>query len=120
MSRSVTPPYDALRALEQQPRLVLRKVSAIMPMSEEMIFDHSGPEFERKGVEYTVTPTNEDWAKYHRAKSGMLALKAYDAVLGLEEVEILMPKPEVHYRFTETHEEWLARCRTLQAERKAA
>lgn len=102
---------------------ILNKLGAFITLTETQIFDEMGwqdDRYWRKHETYNVSPTNEDWAKYHRAKSGLLALQAYEGTEGLEEVEIPMPKPETRYRYTETHEEWLARCRTLQAERKAA
>jgi hypothetical protein len=80
----------------------------------------SDSRYHRKSEAYNVSPTNEDWAKYHRARSGLLALQAYEGTEGLEEVSVPMPKPETHYQFTETHEAWIERCRALQAERKAA
>ena len=120
MSRSVKMDYDKLRAPKPVPEFKLFKLGATFKITEEQIFWESGPEYQRKGVEYTVSPTNQDWANYHLAKAGLLALRNYEGTLGLEEVEVPIPRPEVHYRFTETHEEWLDRCRTLQAERKAA
>jgi len=126
MSRSVRQDYDKLRALQSEEKVIipeLHKHSAIMFFSEEQVFDSmswSDSRYHRKSEAYNVSPTNEDWAKYHRARSGLLALQAYEGTEGLEEVSVPMPKPETHYQFTETHEAWIERCRALQAERKAA
>lgn len=102
------------------------KFGATVILTEWQVFDEmvfADPRYARRGFEYVVAPTNEDWAKYHRAKAGMLALEAY---AGTEwggpdyGTEVHMPKPRTLFEYTETHEEWLARCRALDAERKAA
>lgn len=114
MSRSVRTNYEKL--------FNVVKLPATIRLTDEqfwMLAD-TDPAYERKVEPYNVSPTNEDWAKYHRAKAGLLALQAYDDAHGLGDIEILMPAPRTEYRFTETNEEWLDRCRALQAERKAA
>jgi hypothetical protein len=130
MSRSVRQDYDKLRTPEPEPAPepevtipVLHKFAAVMLLSEEQVFDGmswTDERYHRRADAYNVSPTNEDWAKYHRARAGLLALQNYEGTVGLEEVEVPMPKPETHYRFTETHESWIERCRALQAERNAA
>lgn len=120
MSRSVKEDYDKLRA----PKLGgLVKLAAVVHFTDEQIFDARSevdPRYARKAEGYNISPTNEDWAKYHRARAGLLALRNYENTVGLEDIEVPMPKPTTYYRFTETHEAWLERCRALDAEQEAA
>ena len=120
MSRSVKQDYPPKTTKVNAPKIgLVHSYGAIMFITDEALFDSMSwgdKEYQRKGVEYTVSPTAEDWAKYHLAKAGLLALQNYEPTLGLEEVEVPIPRPEVHYRFTETHDEWLARCRALRQE----
>ena len=114
MSRSVRTDYS---------KLILRKLGMTVTLTDEQLFwlmADTDPAYERKAEPYVVAPTNEDWAKYHRAKAGLLALQNYEGTWGLSEVEVPIPTPETHYKYTETHEQWLERCRALQAERNAA
>jgi len=126
MSRSVKPDYEALKTpmhVYAREGVTIRKIGMTIPFTEEQVLDlmaRDDSRFERRSEEYNVSPTNEDWAKYHRAKAGLLALQNYEDTIGADEVEIPMPRPKIKYRFTETHEEWLVRCRALQSERKAA
>lgn len=102
---------------------ILKKYSAITFISDELHFDllaETDSRYERKATKTIVGSTSEDWALYHQAKKALLTLKRYENTIGAEEVEVPIPKPKTHYHWLETVEEWLDRCRTLQAERKAA
>jgi len=102
---------------------ILKKQGAIMFISDAVIFEqlsYSDSRYERKATKTIVASTTEDWAKYHLAKRALLTLKDYENTTGAEEVEIPCPKPKTEYHFLETVDEWLDRCRALQAERTAA
>lgn len=129
MSRSVKQDYDKLRAAQAgghvyvQEASNIRYLGALVPKTDEMFFNALSIEdvrYVRKTEPYNVSPTNEDWAKYHRAKNGLLALQAYADTRGLEDVEIPMPKPKTKHRYIETQEAWLERCHALMAEGIAA
>lgn len=125
MSRSVRQDYDKLREAQSEGKVIIPiKLGVISKLSDEQIFlglaEAGYTDYERKAEAFNVSPTNEDWALYHRAKAGLLALRSYKNTEGLEHIEIPMPKPETKYKYTETAEAWLERCHALQAERKAA
>jgi hypothetical protein len=123
MSRSVRQDYDKLRTIPHhvfvQEGGAIRKIGMTIPVSWAVIFEEralSDSRYEQKARKTIVAPTSEDWAKYHLAKRALLTLKAYENTTGAEEVEIPCPKPKTEYEFLETVDEWLDRCRALQAE----
>lgn len=123
MSRSVRQDYEKLRTIPHhvyaQEGWTIRKIGMTIPVSWAVICEEmalSDSRYEQKARKTVVAPTAEDWAKYHLAKRALLTLNAYEGTIGAEEVEIPCPKPITHYEFLETIEEWLDRCRTLQAE----
>jgi hypothetical protein len=124
MSRSVRQDYDKLREAQSEGKVIIPfKIPVVTVIPWEAIFDDlalSDQRYARKSTAVTVSPTNMDWALYHRAKAGLLALRSYKNTEGLEHLEIPMPKPETQYHFTETAEAWLDRCHALYAERTAA
>jgi hypothetical protein len=126
MSRSVRQDFDVLRTphhVYARKGDVIGYIGVTVPLSDEQLFTVmaiDNPEYERKAIKTVVAATPEDWALYHQAKRGLLAVRAYEGSMGAEEVEIPCPKPRTEYHFLETVEEWLARCRTLREEQKAA
>lgn len=124
MSRSVRQDYDKLREAQSEGKVIIpMKIPHTAFIPFEVVFEelsYLDSRYARKTEPYNVSPTNEDWALYHRAKAGLLALRSYDKTEGLEHIEIPMPKPETRYKYTETVEAWLERCHALQGERKAA
>jgi len=122
MSRSVQLDFDKLRnpqAVYLRQGEVVTFIGTTIPMTEEQVFGHRSyvdGRYRRTTEPYNVSPTNEDWAKYHQAKKGLLQLQAYAGTIGAEDIEIPCPKPETKHRYTETHEAWLERCRVLEAE----
>lgn len=100
----------------------LTKMSAVFQISDEQLFILMGYEdkrYDRKHIRHESEPTAEDWALYHQAVRGKLAMEAYE---GTEwggpdtGTEVHKPEPRVTYEYLETHDEWLARCRALRQE----
>lgn len=97
----------------------LNKVSAVIHLSDEELFTWSNnPEYWRKTKTTVAEPTPEAWQRYRRAQKAMKILRAYE---GTEwggpdyGTEVHPPLPTTTYEYLETHEEWLDRCRKLQA-----
>lgn len=130
MSRSVRQDFGKLQNMLRERQesntakvIQFHKTSTTVKISDEQLFTLmalDNPEYERKARKTVVASTNHDWALYHQAKQGLLAVKRYEGTIGAEEVEIPCPKPVTHYEFLETVEEWLDRCRALRAEGLAA
>ena len=119
MSRSVTLDYDKLR---ERTIPTLTKHSAVIHISDELLFQdraYVDARYDRKHIRHWSEPTAEDWALYHQAVRGKLAMEAYE---GTEwggpdtGTDVHKPEPRVTYEYLETNDEWLARCRALRQE----
>ena len=124
MSRSVRQDYDKLRTAQSEDKVIVAfKIPAVRVIPWEAVFEDLATwdsAYARKTEEYNVSPTNMDWALYHRAKAGLLALRSYKNTEGLEHISVPMPRPATKHKYTETAEAWLERCHALYAERTAA
>lgn len=99
----------------------MNKNYAAVSISAEVLFMEMSwrdPRYVRKANRTSTPPTAEAWERYRAAKAGMAALEAYE---GTEwggpdcRTEVHKPEPTVEFDYLETHDEWMARCRSIMS-----
>jgi hypothetical protein len=96
--------------LKTPPNVVKHGVEVLISRESLLMFN---PELERRHTVELEPPTPEAWERYRAAKIGMEALEAYE---GTEwggpdyGTEVREPEPTRKITYTETEEEWRARC----------
>ena len=99
MSRSVQLDFDKLRnpqAVYLRQGEVVTFIGTTIPMTEEQVFGHRSyvdGRYRRTTEPYNVSPTNEDWAKYHQAKRACSNSKPMRAPSGPRTSRFPAPSP---------------------------
>jgi len=103
----------------------LHKNSVAIRLSADQIYwskSFHDPRYGRRVERIKVTqPTEADWAEYRKAKEALEYLREspYFEDGGPDErSQVNEPEPSRQYIYTETYDEWIARCRELDGEGK--